>query len=97
MTKRFFRISILLMSMILCLGISISGDAKIDKDTILGIWLFDEVYIGNVALEPEDVKTAAEKGLEETLKIARSVALQGKLAVQWSEIKRGSNGTSKIY
>lgn len=28
--------------MILCLGVSTSGDAKIDEDTILGIWLFDE-------------------------------------------------------
>ncbi|MYA72685.1 LamG domain-containing protein [Candidatus Poribacteria bacterium] len=49
--------------------------------------LIDEVYIGNAAVEPEDVKTAAEKGLVETLKIARDIAPQGKLAVRWGAIK----------
>ena len=56
--------------------------------------LIDEVYIGNAAVEPEDVKTAAEEGLEETLKIARDVAPQGKLAVQWGQIKMDA---STIY
>ncbi len=35
--------------------------------------LIDEVYIGNAAIEPEDVKTAAEKGLVETLRIVQEV------------------------
>ena len=56
--------------------------------------LIDEVYIGNAAVEPEDVKTAAEEGLEETLKIARDVAPQGKLAVRWGQIKMDA---STIY
>ena len=56
--------------------------------------LIDEVYIGNAAVEPEDVKTAAEKGLEETLKIARDVGPQGKLAVRWGQIKMDA---STIY
>ena len=56
--------------------------------------LIDEVYIGNAAVEPEDVKTAAEKGLEETLKIARDVEPQGKLAVRWGQIKMDA---STIY
>ncbi len=55
----------------------------------------DEVYIGNAAVEPEDVKTAAEKGLEETLKIARDVEFQGKLAVRWGEIKMQIYSISK--
>ena len=59
--------------------------------------LIDEVYIGNAAVEPEDVKTAAEKGLEESLKIARDVEPQGKLAVRWGEIKSLSNSASKIH
>ena len=59
--------------------------------------LIDEVYIGNAAVEPEDVKTAAEKGLVETLKIARDVAPQGKLAVRWGEIKDISRSISKTY
>ena len=37
MRKRYSQISIALMSIVLCLGVSISGDAKIDEDTILGI------------------------------------------------------------
>ncbi len=49
--------------------------------------LIDEVYIGKVAVEPEDVKTAAEKGLEEALKIARSIEPQGKLTIRSGEIK----------
>ena len=57
--------------------------------------LIDEVYIGNAAVEPEDVKTAAENGLVEALRIARDVAPQGKLAVQWGEIKSTSQATHK--
>ena len=49
--------------------------------------LIDEVYIGNAAIEPEDVKTAAEDGLVKTLKIARDVEPQGKLAILWGELK----------
>ena len=57
--------------------------------------LIDEVYIGNAAIEPEDVKTAAEKGLAETLKIARDVDSQGKLAIRWGEIKNTSRSISR--
>ena len=42
MAKTFSLLSIVLMGIVLCLGVAISGDAKIDEDTILGIWLFDE-------------------------------------------------------
>ena len=38
MTKVFIRLSIVLF----CFGIAIFGNAKIDEETILGIWLFDE-------------------------------------------------------
>ena len=55
--------------------------------------LIDEVYIGNVAVEPEDVKTAVEKGLAETLKITRSVEPQEKLTIRWGEIKSISSTT----
>jgi hypothetical protein len=59
--------------------------------------LIDEVYVGNAAVEPEDVKTAAEKGLVETLRLARDVAPQGKLTTRWSEIKDISRSLSKTY
>ena len=59
--------------------------------------LIDEVYIGNAAVEPADVKTAAEKGLVEALRIARDVEFQGKLAVRWGEIKDISRSISKTY
>ena len=59
--------------------------------------LIDEVYVGNAAVEPEDVKTAAEKGLVEILRLARDVELQGKLAVRWGELKSLPNSTSKIH
>jgi len=59
--------------------------------------LIDEVYVGNAAIEPEDVKTAAEKGLVETLKIARDVTSQGKQAIRWSEIKRDAHTISTPY
>ncbi|MCY3739554.1 MAG: hypothetical protein OXH00_00895, partial [Candidatus Poribacteria bacterium] len=36
--KTFTRLLIALF----CLGFAISGNAKIDEETILGIWLFDE-------------------------------------------------------
>lgn len=50
--------------------------------------LIDEVYIGNAAIEPEDVKTVAEEGLVEALRIAKDVASHGKLTVRWGEIKQ---------
>ncbi len=58
--------------------------------------LIDEVYIGNTAIEPEDVKTAAAEGLIASLKIARDVASQGKLTIRWGEIKEVS-GRLKTY
>lgn len=58
--------------------------------------LIDEVYIGNAAVEPEDVKTAAEKGLAETLRLSRDVDAQGKLTIRWGEIKMRIYNISKI-
>ena len=57
--------------------------------------LIDEVYVGNAAVEPEDVKTAAEKGLAETLRLARDVDSQGKLTTRWGEIKNASRSISR--
>ena len=57
--------------------------------------LINEVYIGNAAVEPEDVKTAAEKGLVEALRIAQDVEPQGKLAIRWGEIKNLPHNSSK--
>lgn len=57
--------------------------------------LIDEVYVGNAAVEPEAVKTAAEKGLAETLRLARDVDSQGKLTTQWGEIKNASRSISR--
>ena len=59
--------------------------------------LIDEVYIGNAAVEPEDVKTAAEKGLVEALRIAQDVAPQGKLAVRWGKLKSNSSNIYEPY
>ena len=58
--------------------------------------LIDEVYVGNAAVEPEDVKTAAEKGLVETLRLTRDVELQGKLATRWGQIKSTSQMPHKL-
>ena len=42
MTQMSSQLSIALIIAILCLGVVTSGEAKIDEDTILGVWLFDE-------------------------------------------------------
>ena len=50
--------------------------------------LIDDVGIFQAALEPEDIKAIATKGLKEVIIAAQSVQPSAKLATKWGEIKR---------